>query len=320
MDFQPLTILLTLVGGLLLAGILGWIKRSRLVVFVPRLFSHSRLSDKGQIAEISVMNRGFKTEESVELSLSPSLHYELIGSNNPDASLLANKLLIPRIGSSDDCSVLLQVENGKFTHEEIVNCLSKETKAVVATKLEDVPVTAQQRIGILLFFGFIALLALLMLKGVDYITAKTSNVPTTAVSENKNAMEVDTQGWNIGKVYANERNVLFQALVKKQIEISTGTPIVQKNTAVIQISVKNSSPMPIKMRLGLTGSAPQDPLPITKRRVFEKLLFPNDSTNETLEAILPADMTRRKVIVDFFIESTSGETMSGQRIIDAGKS
>lgn len=307
-------------GGLLLAGILGWIKRPRLVVFVPRIFSHSRLSDKGQIAEISVMNRGFKTEESVELSLSPSLHYELIGSNNPDASLITNKLLIPRIGSADDCSILLQIKNGKFTHEEIVNCLSKETKAVVATKLENIPVTAQQRIALLLFFGVIALLALLVLKGFDYITDKTTNVPSAVVSEKSTTVEVDTQGWNIGAIYANERNVLFKALVKKQIEISVGTPIVQKNAVVIPISVKNSSPMPIKVTLGLAGSASQDPLTFAKRHVSGKLLFPSDSTNETLEALLPADMSRRKVIVDFFIESTTGETISGQRVIDVGKS
>ena len=69
MNFQPLSILLTIIGGLILAGLLGWIRRPRLVVFVPRLFSHSRISDKGQIVEISIMNRGFKTEEAVELSL-----------------------------------------------------------------------------------------------------------------------------------------------------------------------------------------------------------------------------------------------------------
>ena len=104
---QPITIVFALIGGLLLAGILGWIRKARLVVFVPRLFSHSKISDKGQIAEISVMNRGFKTEEGIELLLNPAMHYELVGSNNPDATIVRNKLCVPRIGSADDCSILL---------------------------------------------------------------------------------------------------------------------------------------------------------------------------------------------------------------------
>ena len=47
MNIQPLSIFLTVIGGLLVAGLLGWVRRPRLVVFVPRLFSHSRISDKG---------------------------------------------------------------------------------------------------------------------------------------------------------------------------------------------------------------------------------------------------------------------------------
>lgn len=315
MNLQPLSILLTIVGGLILAGLLGWIRRPRLVVFVPRLFTHSRISDKGQIAEISIMNRGFKTEENIELSLSPSLHYELVGSNNPDSTLTAKKLIVPRIGSGDDCSVLLQIENGKFTHTEIVSCLSKETKATVATKLEDIPVTAQQRVGILMFFGALALLALVFVKGIDYIAEKVTSTDTDASSVSA-APKEDTQGWSIGDIYAKKDNALFQALVSRQIAISTGPISARRNTATVPIKIENKLNLPITFRVQLISSEEQDPLSFSKRMLSGSVVFPDDSIEKSLEVLVPASPRRRKVIVDFFAESTDGETMSGSKIID----
>lgn len=315
MNLQPLSILLTIVGGLILAGLLGWIRRPRLVVFVPRLFTHSRISDKGQIAEISIMNRGFKTEENIELSLSPSLHYELVGSNNPDSTLTAKKLIVPRIGSGDDCSVLLQIENGKFTHTEIVSCLSKETKATVATKLEDIPVTAQQRVGILMFFGALALLALVFVKGIDYIAEKVTSTDTDASSVSA-APKEDTQGWSIGDIYAKKDNALFQALVSRQIAISTGPISARRNTATVPIKIENELNLPITFRVQLISSEEQDPLSFSKRMLSGSVVFPDDSIEKSLEVLVPASPRRRKVIVDFFAESTDGETMSGSKIID----
>ena len=319
MNLQPLSILLTIVGGLILAGLLGWIKKPRLVVFVPRLFSHSRISDKGQIAEISIMNRGFKTEENVELSLSPSLHYELVGSNNPDSTLASNKLIVPRIGSGDDCSVLLQVENGKFTHTEIVSCLSKETKATVATKLEDIPVTAQQRVGILMFFGVLVLLPLIFIKGIDYITDKVT-ATDTATNSASTAPKADTQGWSIGDIYAKKDNALYLALVSRQIAISTSSISTRRNTAIIPIKIENKLPLPITLQVKLISSAEQDPLSFSKNMLPRAVIFPDDSIEKVLEVAVPASPKRRKVIVEFFAESTDGETMSGRKIIDLSES
>lgn len=314
MNFQPLSILLTIIGGLILAGLLGWIRRPRLVVFVPRLFSHSRISDKGQIVEISIMNRGFKTEEAVELSLSPSMHYEIIGSNNPDATLSANKLFVPRIGSADDCSALLQVEGGKFTHSEIVSCLSKETKAIIATKLEQVPVTAQQRVGMLMFFGVVALLALLFVKGFDYIT---NQLPTVADASNSTPVKAtDTQGWNIGDIYKRDNNEIYKSLLNQQLIISIGSARVQKSTAVIPIIAENKSNATFTLRAELISSVDQDPLAILKGVLNGAVLFQGDSLTKELQVAIPAEQARRKVIVQIFVESSDGDTLSARRTLN----
>lgn len=146
MNVTLLNIILTLMGGLALAGVLGWIKKPRLIVVVPKLFTYSHLSERGQLAEITIFNRGFKTEEAVELSLNPSLQYNIVGSNSQDISLSKNKLTISRVGPGDEVTTILLVEGGVFAKGDISNCLSKETKGEIVSSLEQVPETAQQRI------------------------------------------------------------------------------------------------------------------------------------------------------------------------------
>lgn len=309
-----MTIIFTLIGGLILAGILGWIRKARLVVFVPRFFSHSKISDKGQIAELSVMNRGFKTEEGVELLLNPAMHYELLGSNNPDALLLHNKLSVPRIGSADDCSMLLQVENGRFTHTDIVSCLSKETKATVATKLEDVPVTAQQRVGIIIFFGLFSILILAGIKGIDYFFGPDKSSPETATVE---AAPPDHQGWSFSRIYTTADNVIYQSIVSRKITVLADKPTLRRNLLLVPIKVSNDSDMPLTLSMSISGALPQDDVDFVKRRVHDRLLLPKDSVEVTLEAIVPKEADRQTVVLEFFLQTPEGESLKGVKVVRA---
>ncbi len=95
MPLNPLTVILTIVGGLIVAAIVGWVRKPRLVVLVPRMFSYSQLTDRGQLVEISILNRGFKTEESVEVTLGSALSYEMLGSNSQDVKLAQTSCTSP---------------------------------------------------------------------------------------------------------------------------------------------------------------------------------------------------------------------------------
>ncbi|MFN4044114.1 hypothetical protein [Limnobacter sp.] len=320
MDINPITIIFTLIGGLILAGILGWVRAARLVVFVPRLFTHSKISDKGQIAELSVMNRGFKTEESIELILSPAMHYELLGSNNPDATLLNNKLSVPRIGSADDCSILLQVENGRFTHADIVSCLSKETKATVATKLEEVPVTAQQRVSIIVFVGVFSLLIFAGIKGIDYFVARdvdknSGNKTNTELKSTVDETPPDLQGWTITRIYAKADNKIYQSIISKRIVLSTGKPSVRGKIILVPIKVSNDSDMPLTLSLSISASLSQDDIDFDKRRLNNRFLLPKDSVEVTFEAIVPKEIDRQAVGLEFFLETLEGETLKGVKVV-----
>lgn len=317
MNVQPITIVFALIGGLLLAGILGWIRKARLVVFVPRLFSHSKISDKGQIAEISVMNRGFKTEEGIELLLNPAMHYELVGSNNPDATIVRNKLCVPRIGSADDCSILLQVENGNFTHADIVSCLSKETKATVTTKLEDVPVTAQQRVGLIIFFGLFSAVILAGYKGIDYFFGPEDSVDSPAVLEPAvlESEPPDLQGWNIADIYAKHDNAIYKLITSGEVTLLAEKPTVRGNVLRVPVTLKNESDVPLTLSMSVSATLPQDGIEFSRRRIHDKLVLPHDVIEATLEAAVPAEANRQTVVIEVFLRTPDGESMKAVKIV-----
>lgn len=316
MNVHPISILLTLLAGLTLAGILGWVRRARLVVLVPRLFSHSKISDDGQIVEISVMNRGFKTEEQIELSLNPKLRYELIGSNNPDATLTGSKLAIPRIGSADDCSVLLQAEHGQFSHSDIVNCLSKESKATVTTKLEEVPLTAQQRVAFLVFIVALILILVLIYFGLDAIyTRPDPSSKGDDVTEPAPPPKPDLQGWSISDIYDDEP--MYAAIVEKQLVVSVGAVSLQNRTMTFPVTVSNATENVITYSLSTTSAVSDEDIDLSKRSVGNRVLFLGASANHTLSAAVGNSPAEQKAIVVLFLSDEIGGTLRATRLVSA---
>lgn len=242
MNINISAIIGTIFTGLLIAGILGWIRKPRLIVHIPRLLSHSWLSEKGKLVELSIFNRGFKTEESIEIVLNKSLSYNLIGSNNQDAEILNNKVKIPRIGSSDETTIIFLIEGGEFSPKDVTSCLSKETKGRIVEKFEEIPVTWQIRVtGIIVIFFVIAIAYGAYFLYTDSITLeKRANTDagkieqsiaqsTSAIKENLDAIQStltkssatdSVNGWTIPDYYKTTSDPLYQALKSSKIQIN----------------------------------------------------------------------------------------------------
>lgn len=314
MNIQPVAIILTLIGSLVVAGILGWIRRPRLVVFVPRLFSHSKISDNGQIAEVSIMNRGFKTEEAIVLSLNPHLHYELVGSNNPESELIGSRLSIPRIGAADDCSVLLQIERGKFTYEDIVNCLSKETKAIVVTKLENIPVTAQQRVALTAFMLVLLFLATLLITSIDRaFEEEKSKIAETKNEPDPIAKQLDHQNWVVRDIY--QQGSVYEKFLAKELTVTLVSVELKERFIRIQLIVSNKSNEIITLGLSASGSALQKNVPYGERVVSDKLMFPNTSSSHLLIVEVAKDDPNPGAIIEFSLEGESGDILRGRQLV-----
>lgn len=123
-----------------IASILIYAFRVRqLYVVLPSLFSESALTSTGKLIEIRVFNKSRSTEEDVLLSLSPERRYELVASTDATPTLDRSTISIPRIPPGDDFSLLMMVEGGSFSKDQISTISSKTTKGSVVDAIEQVP-------------------------------------------------------------------------------------------------------------------------------------------------------------------------------------
>lgn len=318
MQFNPIAIAGTLVGGLILAGLLGWIRRPRLVVLVPRSFSYSQLTDRGQLVEISVFNRGFKTEDSVELILSHTLKYELLGANYQDASLEANKIKIPRIGPSDEVTVLLMVEHGSFKQDDIVQCLSKENKGSVVSKLEQVPPSGPQRIGIIGMFIAVPSLLYGLTFGIDYVFKELHKTDATVASKNGSEKEpIDVRGWKV-PWYTRSTSLLLPKFESGDISVDYGEITRRQDVVSIPITVSNKTKEILKARISMMTSKSAKRFKSYELSTDDMLITPGKSETQTIKVVIPSnpgDEADRMVFVDGTIQNTDGEilTFKGQK-------
>lgn len=307
MNATPLSLVFTVLGGLLLAALLGWLRKPRLVVLVPRLFSYSHLTDRGQLAEITVFNRGFKTEEAVELSLSPTMQYNMVGSSSEDVSLTKNKLAIPRIGPGDEMTALLLVEGGSFSKDDISNCLSKETKGRIVAKLEEVPPTGPQRIGLLAAFIAVPLILYSLPYAFDYIRTGTPG-------EKKSTTEI--QGWAVPRFYESTSQELFTAFKDGRILVSLGVPSKKKDMVTIPTTVQNKSTEPFRYTLRMTTSASEGRIPSYDRALTDVFVAPSVTSDKSLNVVIPiqpSSPSEKMVFVNVFIQSERGDSLSLNR-------
>jgi hypothetical protein len=311
MPFNPLTVVLTVIGGLIVAGLVGWIKRPRLIVLVPRMFSYSQISDRGHLIELSVFNRGFKTEEAIDVTLNHMLSYEMIGSNSQDVTVKENKLHITRIGPSDEVTALLLVEKGTFKPDDIVHCLSKDTKGKTVSKLEEVSPTGNQRVG--LVAGLIGLPLLLYAGtfGIDYLFAVARQTSAIVTAENSPVVEI--RGWKIRRFYVTTSPGLFNSFSDGKITVSI-LPVSRKGDWVsVPVRLINSTQKVHKISVSMTTAASAQKLKSFDLTTGEIVLVPGKTEERVVRVIVPSSATEqmeKMVFVEAFIQDTDGDSLN----------
>lgn len=338
MNINPSNILMTLLGGLFLAALLGWIRKPRLIVLVPKLFSYSALSTKGQLAEISIFNRGFKTEELIELELELSLQYELVGKTNNDARLLNNKISIPRIGPGDDVTILLLVEGAnKFTQNEIIDCLSKESKGIKVPNLTDVPPTGSQRIQLV---GMLVVLPIILYLGYQTLISGIDTVNEGAAKSEKAADESKTaaqkaigaanqsvaaakkgttiiRDWSIKDYYSSLAGILFIEFENNKINVSVGRVIRKKDVTTIPISIENLGTLVIKSSITMNSQWSEGRISSSDLSHYDVLTAPGSVVTKKINVIIPLNSPNandKKAYIDIHMSEAGGDSLNLNRV------
>ncbi|EPS1222157.1 hypothetical protein ACVBR5_001394 [Burkholderia cenocepacia] len=334
MTVNPWNLLLTLVGGLILAGLTAWIRRQRLVLFVPRLFSYSALAAKnGQLAELSVMNRGFKTEEQIEVSMSPTLQYEVVGSTNNDVSLSGNKLIIPRVGAGDDVTTILLVEGGAFSASEISNCLSKESKGIIVGKLEQVPMTGPQRVSVvailvvmpaIIGLGYLGISGYLdqQIKTVGAVATEKATASATE-SATANAIAATTgnmtvHDWNVSQSYLRLGGPLVEAFKGGKIQLNVGPITRKKDISTVATTITNTSEYTLRVTLSMDSQRSEERIPSYQRRLHDILVVPGATVTKSINVVIPqtpSGTEDQKVYIQAFVQEAGGDSLNLLRTI-----
>ncbi len=137
----------SVIGGLILAAIVWYISQRRLYVVVPKLFAYSSLVSKSKTVELTILNRGYRSEEKVKIEFDPKLSYEQLASTNPAVKLIGSTLEIDRVSANDEVTVLIVVEGGEFGTASIASISSSECKGAIVEKLENVPLSFGTSVG-----------------------------------------------------------------------------------------------------------------------------------------------------------------------------
>ncbi|WP_139427898.1 hypothetical protein [Aeromonas sobria] len=314
-EINPLSILLTIIGGLIVAALLGWIRKPRLVTLMPRTFSYSHITDKGQLVEISVFNRGLKTEENIDVTLNHSYSYELLGANSQDVLIDKNRIKISRIGPSDEITTLIIVEGGIFKTDDIFQTLSKETKGNTVSKLEEVSPTGPQRIilvalflvlPIFLYVGYIS-----MNKFIGSISAPlVKKEVTSAIIESE--IKKSIQGWNVPRHNVSTAPKLFSDFESKKISAEIGTPSINGNVISLPVLVSNKTDGIIKYDLSMTTIASEKKIMTYDRKVSDVIVIPSGTEKRKIDVIIDDSLGEagRTVFIELWIESMrDGESL-----------
>ena len=344
------TPLLSILGALIVAGIIGWLKRPRLAYLVPRLFTKSNLSDDGQLAEITILNRGFGNEEDVAVLLNPKLHYEVVGATTREYTFIQNKLTIPRLGSNQDVSFVLTIDGGNFSLTDIESCLSKATTGQGFSTLVEVPASAQSRLaavitlvffpllivggiwGLNLFFGDDGVKQAAATAAADAGKAKeaaagASADATAALNTANKALAatsavVEVNDWKIGYPYTQTKGKLYEDFGRGAISVSFGEFVRKGGTDVVSIPilVKNLSDTPVSYTLSFVTAASEadERTPSYDRRLSDIFVAPNAASTKSVKVVLPRgaiEESQRTVWIEAFLESTDGDTLQMTRSI-----
>lgn len=311
----PFSLILTVIGGLILAGLLAWIRRPQLTVLVPRTFSYSQITDRGQLVELSVINRGFNTEEAIDVVLSPHMKYEVLGANTPDVALSGNVVRIGRIGPSDESTFLLLVEGGQFKPDDITQTVSKETKGRTVSTLAAVPPTGPQRVALVCFFIAIPLTLYALPTALEFLAERT---PLLAVLDSLDAKPKaeELNGWNVPSYVRKTSSTLFRDFAAGSLKASIGSPKRQAERLLVPVDISNGTAKIIKASASMTTAGSETKIPSYERHTGDIVVLPGNSEQRVIAVIVPerpSNPAERIVFIELSLKSTDGDTLSLSR-------
>jgi len=306
-EFIPSPSIITgsIIAGLTVAAILAYLNRRQLFVIVPRLFSYSEVSS-GQIIELTILNRGRKTEEDVEVQLSPELSYTVIATTLPSLELTDQGFIqLRRLAKGEDVSIVLSAEGGEFTQESVLSITSKETKGEVKNKIEESQEVPPAAAAGAFAFIFIFMPVIGYFFGNVFVDEIWPDIHPKTKIERVVSERLEKSGWEDIDEYLQALDFSSE---NSEWPIVVSFPSRSGDLLKFKVDINNKLKSRAEFRVSLSTAFDSN---VYLRRTGDWpnsiesgiLLLPNEHTKRTLEAYIPYKASTKLVVFDFSVET-----------------
>ena len=287
-EILALRILASIIGGLILAMAIALVRRRRLIVIAPKLYAHTQLTDRGNIVELTILNRGIRTEEDVRVNMSSACKYSLLASNSADLRLKESTMYADRIPPNDEITAIFAAEEKGFGKEEISSVTSKETKGRIADSFDQVwPSTKDILVGGGLLAGLFAVMMAVALVGPSLYKSVLGEPSLSAPARPELASFLEAEGWEVRDGFLTSEIAGFyednEFPLDVQVEredwdfVLIHVRVHNKSDDILDVYADIASPARLKERTSKVNSS-----------VYNLLVFPGEQAEEDLRAYLPA--------------------------------
>jgi len=323
------TLFISIVAILIATALVNYAAQRRLYVVVPRLFPHSRLSDEGHAAELTIINRGPFNEEDVTIEINSKINFEIIASTSPSVIVKKSIISIARIPKGDEVSFVFNVEGGDFSYKSIGSISSKNCRGKVVEKLENVPVSFGNFVSAIVIIMFLCV----TMAFIGYMVRDT-NVFSIFDNEQKSddhSISADSSSLNSEKLnYAETLSSIgwenfdrylssayFLEIERPHFPVEITSVRRQGSVVLVDISLDNQGSdimyVDASVRSPVDGRLPQS---ISARSSYYGIMVVDQSTSERqLAAFLPEDHRDQILVVHVNITYGSDTVYRIRRLI-----
>ena len=302
------------VTTLVATAILTYVRQRRLFIVVSTLFRHSSLPDEGTIVQLSLVNRGIKTEEEIEITLDRQLRYELVASTGSKVLLQGDTLAVPRLPANDQIQFVLLVDGGTFSPASIQGVTSRETKGTIVEELEKLPLSAGATlmvIGMLVGIAGVGFLGgyfshglLREFRDTQKLTADTAAmVDRLEISEEERARitALESEGWRGVEAFLKSD---FSPSYIESLPVNIDEVRRTGDVAEVTATFSNTTDELLRVSSRLISPAGEtDEIDLTERSIRDCVITPHASRQVHLKAYLPPGFPEQTLIGEFTVQS-----------------
>lgn len=306
-----------MVSGLLtglLVVFLAWAAKSvflsrRLFLIQPKLFDYSDLvnAHNSKTLELTAFNGGSRSEEEVQIQLSPAFRYTIVASDAAGLTVDAQGILrLERLAPKQDRTVILTAEGGDFRKEHVVGITSKETVGKIKDKLQDAQLTPAQN-AIIVLILFVLLPAFGFVFGRFIETEIWPDVAPEVLSSKEISFEIGspvTDSVSAPKEVAKVHSQTFS--IEKVV----------RNGDIVTVTTRLKNPTTSRLEFALISSSPvsEKRPPSADHFVSGILVFPGAEKTIEVSDYLPLDVTPGLLNLEVIVEGAEGRTDFAQDI------